>query len=79
MSNVTGITAVGHNSESTISIPKCSEAGCYSRPIVYTNATIRQLRALAEISSECYQSIKVRSMSVPYYNEPAEPPTFYPT
>jgi hypothetical protein len=60
MSNVTGITAVGHDSESTISIPKCPEAGCYSRPIVYTNATIRQLRALAEISSECYQSIKVR-------------------
>jgi hypothetical protein len=60
MSNVTGITAVGHDSESTISIPKCPDAGCYSRPIVYTNATIRQLRALAEISSECYQSIKVR-------------------
>ncbi|XP_046460368.1 uncharacterized protein LOC124207112 isoform X2 [Daphnia pulex] len=62
----TGITAVGHNSESTISIPKCPEAGCYSRPIVYTNATIRQLRALAEISSECYQSIQVNCVGAPF-------------
>ncbi len=67
--NITGITAVGHDSESTISIPKCPDAGCYSRPIFYTNATIRQLRALTEISSECYQSIQVysKSSSVPYY------------
>lgn len=56
----TGITAVGHDSESTITIPKCPDAGCYSRPIVYSNSTIRQLKALTEISAECYQSIQVK-------------------
>lgn len=73
MSKITGITAVGHNSESTISIPKCPDAGCYSRPIVYTNATIQQLRALAEISSECYQSIQVRTRQFLIITSPRSP------
>lgn len=62
----TGITAVGHDSESTITIPKCPDAGCYSRPIVYSNSTIRQLKALTEISAECYQSIQVNCIGGPF-------------
>ncbi|KAI9561306.1 hypothetical protein GHT06_012262 [Daphnia sinensis] len=62
----TGITAVGHDSESTITIPECPDAGCYSRPIVYPNSTIRQLKALTEISAECYQSIQVNCVGGPF-------------
>ncbi|XP_057371856.1 uncharacterized protein LOC130692794 [Daphnia carinata] len=62
----TGITAVGHDSESTIAIPKCPDAGCYSRPIVYSNSAIRQLKALTEISAECYQSLQVNCVGGPF-------------
>jgi len=36
----------------------CTDPGCYSRLINY-NASIKQMKALAELSTECHQSIKV--------------------
>ena len=53
------MTSVVHNSEMTIAIPKCNDPGCYSRDIVYQNATIKQMKALIDISETCEQSIQV--------------------
>ena len=39
----------------------CADPGCYSRAVRYSNATMRQMNALADLSSECHQSIKVKS------------------
>ena len=48
-----------HDSESEMDVGRCAAPGCYSREIKY-NATTRQMAALAELSSECRQSITVR-------------------
>ena len=55
---VKGSTSVLHDSESPVDVGHCADPGCYSRLINY-NATIKQIKALAELSSECHQSIKV--------------------
>ena len=49
-----------HDSESQMDVDNCADPGCYSRKIKYEYATLRQMSALAELSSECHQSIKVR-------------------
>ena len=48
-----------HDSESEIDVGNCAEPGCYSRKIKYHHATTRQMSALAELSNECHQSIRV--------------------
>ena len=53
-----GSTSVLHVSESPIDVDHCVDPGCYSRLINY-NASIKQMKTLAELSSECHQSIKV--------------------
>ncbi len=53
-----GSTSVLHDNESRDDVGHCADPGCYSRLINY-NATIKQMKALAELSSECHQSIKV--------------------
>jgi hypothetical protein len=53
-----GSTSILHDSESAINVGHCADPGCYSRSIKY-NASIGQIRALAELSFECHQSIKV--------------------
>ena len=55
---VKGSTSVLHDSESLIDVDHCADPGCYSRLINY-NASIKQMKTLAELSSECHQSIKV--------------------
>ena len=51
---------MSHDSEATIEVTKCKLVGCYARAINYTGgATIRQLAALADISINCRQSIRV--------------------
>ena len=50
---------MGHDSEYEMDVGNCVDPGCYSREIKYESATIRQMSALAELSSECHQSIKV--------------------
>ncbi|XP_046458291.1 uncharacterized protein LOC124205042 [Daphnia pulex] len=52
----TGTTSVLHDSESPMNVGHCVEPGCYSRAINY-NATSKQMSALAELSTECHQSI----------------------
>ncbi len=53
-----GSTSVVHDTEMSLDVGHCAEPGCYSKVINY-NATIRQMVALALLSSECHQSIKV--------------------
>ncbi|XP_035269113.1 uncharacterized protein LOC118225159 isoform X2 [Anguilla anguilla] len=54
-----GVTVVSHNSESRTRVRPCEEAGCYSREVVYQNASLPQLRALIEASLSCTQDVKV--------------------
>jgi hypothetical protein len=53
-----GITLIGHNSESAINVGHCLDPGCYTRSIAY-EASSKQISALIELSDECRQSIKV--------------------
>jgi hypothetical protein len=53
-----GSTSVVHDTEMSLDVGHCAEPGCYSKVINY-NATIRQMAALAQLSTECHQSIKV--------------------
>ncbi|XP_046633665.1 uncharacterized protein LOC124313039 [Daphnia pulicaria] len=62
----TGTTSLGHDSEETIDIPKCTDPGCYSRSILYQNTTAKQAKALAEISAECHQTIQVNCLGGPF-------------
>jgi hypothetical protein len=54
----TGSTSILHNSESSLNVGHCSNAGCYSRSIIY-NSSMGQIKALMELSTECHQSIRV--------------------
>lgn len=49
-----------HDSMEKTSVQNCPEAGCYSRKITYSDTTMRQLRALIELSSTCGQQVRVR-------------------
>ncbi|KAK4011391.1 hypothetical protein OUZ56_020505 [Daphnia magna] len=53
----TGSTAVPHDSESPTDVGHCADPGCYSKAVNYV-ASSRQMLALAELSAQCYQSIK---------------------
>ncbi|XP_046648844.1 uncharacterized protein LOC124339558 isoform X2 [Daphnia pulicaria] len=53
----TGSTLIPHDSEEATDVGQCWDAGCYSRPIQY-NATMRQMIALLELSSDCTQSVQ---------------------
>jgi hypothetical protein len=54
----TGSTSILHDSESSLNVGHCAEAGCYSRSINY-NSSMGQIKALMELSTECHQSIRV--------------------
>jgi hypothetical protein len=53
-----GSTSILHDSEFPIDVGHCTDPGCYSRSINY-NASSKQIKSLAELSTECHQSIKV--------------------
>jgi hypothetical protein len=57
---LTGSTSILHDSEVPIDVGHCTDPGCYSRSINY-NASSKQMKSLAELSTECHQSIKVNS------------------
>jgi hypothetical protein len=57
-----GSTEILHDTESKTDVGNCADPGCYSKAINY-NATMRQIMALAELSNECHQSIRVSSVS----------------
>ena len=63
-----GKTSVLHDSEDPTNVGHCADPGCYSRPIKYT-VSMRQMDALAALSSECHQSIRVSFfLALPYWN-----------
>ena len=53
-----GVTVIGHDSESRTHVDGCENAGCYSRDIHYTGASLSQLASLSRVSSQCEQLIK---------------------
>nr|CAH0107069.1 unnamed protein product [Daphnia galeata] len=55
---ISGSTSIVHDTETPTDVGHCLDPGCYSKAINY-NATIRQMVALAQLSNECHQSIKV--------------------
>jgi hypothetical protein len=57
----TGSTEILHDTESKTNVGNCADPGCYTKAINY-NATMRQIMALAELSNECHQSIRVSSV-----------------
>ncbi len=54
----TGSTSILHDSESSLNVGHCADAGCYSLSINY-NSSMGQIKALMELSTECHQSIRV--------------------
>ena len=53
-----GVTVIIHDSESRTHVDGCENAGCYSRNIHYTRASLSQLASLTRVSSQCEQFIK---------------------
>ena len=53
-----GVTVISHDSESRTHVSGCEKAGCYSRVIHYTGASLSQLASLTRVSSHCEQFIK---------------------
>ncbi|XP_046645838.1 uncharacterized protein LOC124336182 [Daphnia pulicaria] len=60
-----GSTSILHNSESSLNVGHCAEAGCYSRSINY-NSSMGQIKALMELSTECHQSIRYDCNFAPF-------------
>ncbi len=58
----TGSTEILHDTESKTNVGNCADPGCYSKAVNY-NATMRQIVALVDLSTECHQSIRVRPTS----------------
>ena len=56
--NGVGVTVISHDSESRTHFQGCDYAGCYSRDIHYTGASLSQLASLTRVSSHCEQFIK---------------------
>ena len=53
-----GVTVISHDSESRTHVSGCEKAGCYSRDIHYTGASLSQLARLTKVSSHCEQFVK---------------------
>ena len=53
-----GVIVISHDSESRTHVDGCESAGCYSRDIHYTGASLSQLASLTRVSSQCEQFIK---------------------
>ena len=67
MTSGEGLTSVRHDAEVYTEVGNCEQPGCYSRNITY-DATMRQMKALAELSAECHQSIRVNFVSIEEYH-----------
>ena len=53
-----GTTVIDHNLLADTVIPKCEGSDCFIQYLNYP-VDVNQLKALTDISSECYQDIKV--------------------
>ena len=63
-----GTTLIGHDAitnetVTSVTVGKCSSAGCFSREIVYDSASPRQLESLIQMSRQCTQQVKVKYRS----------------
>ncbi|KAM4705056.1 uncharacterized protein WCC33_009902 [Rhinophrynus dorsalis] len=67
--NTTGITVIGHDSESRERVSPCEDPGCYSRIITYKEASMDQLRALTAISEHCEQFVRLECRNIRFLNE----------
>ena len=56
--NGVGVTVISHDSENRTLVNGCDAAGCYSRDIHYTGASLSQLASLTRVSLHCEQFIK---------------------
>ena len=56
--NGVDVTVISHDSENRTLVDACDPAGCYSRNIHYTGASLSQLASLTDVSSHCEQFIK---------------------
>ena len=56
--NGVGVTVISHDSENRTLVKGCEDAGCYSRNINYTGASLFQLKSLTAVSLHCEQFIK---------------------
>ena len=61
--NGVGVTVISHDSESRTHVKGCERAGCYSRNIHYTGASLFHLASLTSVSSYCAQFIKYECYS----------------
>ena len=66
--NGAGVTVISHDSESRTHVQGCNPAGCYSRDIHYTGASLSQLASLTRISSRCEQFIKYECHGARIFN-----------
>lgn len=57
-----GVTRVLHDSQEKTNVGHCFDPGCYSRPVNY-NASMRQMRALIQLSPACEQYIRYDCLS----------------
>ena len=56
--NGVGVTVISHDNENRALVDGCDSAGCHSRDIHYTGASLCQLASLTDVSSHCVQFIK---------------------
>ena len=56
--NGVGVTVISHDSEIRTQVKGCEDAGCYSRNINYTGASLFQLKSLTAVSLHCEQFVK---------------------
>jgi len=54
----TAWTTISHDSEAEMSVSRCDDPFCYKHRVAY-DVTMRQIKALIEISRRCRQYIKV--------------------
>ncbi len=54
-----GTTSISHDTEEKTITDACDGPGCYEKQVNYV-ATVKQMRALIDISKQCRQSIEVR-------------------
>ena len=58
-----GITKIGHEIE--IEVLHCDTQSCFTHDMNYDSATIEQIIALMQTSTECYQKIEFHCLSTP--------------
>ena len=56
--NGVGVTVISHDSEIRTLVKGCEDAGCYSRNINYTGASLFQLKSLTAVSLHCEQFVE---------------------